>query len=169
MDYNSPDEAANAIATLNDQELEGRKLLVREDREGPEGPAPRAAAAANGAPAGPRPTRGRGGARGRGGRGGHAGAVHSPVEGGASSRPAAAPGTSVYVGNLPWSATWRELKDAFGTYQPGYADVKQDRDGRSKGWGIVRFETPEIAQQAIAEMNGTEMNGRAITVRLDRD
>lgn len=47
--------------------------------------------------------------------------------------------------------------------------MKQDRDGRSRGWGILRFATPEVAQQAIEQMNNVEINGRPMAVRLDRD
>lgn len=41
--------------------------------------------------------------------------------------------------------------------------------GRSKGWGIVEFETPEEALTAINTLNGVEMGGRTILVREDRE
>ena len=41
-------------------------------------------------------------------------------------------------------------------------------DGRSRGWGIVRFDTPEDASAAAAAMNGVELGGRAIEVREDK-
>ncbi len=77
---------------------------------------------------------------------------------------------AVYVGNLPWSVTWQILKDIFSAagYPPTYADVKLDRAGRSKGWGIVKFTTLEEANAAIAGMNATNLESRPIEVRLDR-
>jgi len=41
--------------------------------------------------------------------------------------------------------------------------------GRSKGWGIVEFETPDEAIKAVNELNGTELGGRRIAVREDRE
>lgn len=41
--------------------------------------------------------------------------------------------------------------------------------GRSKGWGIVEFETPDEAIKAVQELNGTELGGRRIAVREDRE
>ena len=50
----------------------------------------------------------------------------------------------------------------------GPADVMQDRTGRSKGWGIVKFVTTENADAAIAAMNMSEVDGRQMEVRYDR-
>lgn len=41
--------------------------------------------------------------------------------------------------------------------------------GRSKGWGIVEFETPEEALSAINSLNGVDLGGRNILVREDRE
>lgn len=177
VEFGSPEEAGRAISAFNDTEIEGRKILIREDREG------------SGAPSGPRPVRGgRGGARGgatatrgapRGGRGG----ASSP-RGGAGGAPAApraprpanvgagpavvgAPGTSLYVGNLAWSVSWQDLKDAFTSHGAIYADVKHMPNGRSKGWGIVRFNTADEALAALAAMNNADLKGRNIIVRED--
>eukprot|EP01024_Parvocaulis_polyphysoides_P035245 TRINITY_DN311_c1_g3_i1.p3 TRINITY_DN311_c1_g3~~TRINITY_DN311_c1_g3_i1.p3 ORF type:complete len:119 (-),score=20.46 TRINITY_DN311_c1_g3_i1:97-453(-) len=79
-------------------------------------------------------------------------------------------GRRCYVGNLAWRTSWQDLKDEFrkcGTVV--YANVIQDRDGRSRGWGIVEFETPEEAVTAVTEMNGVEIAGRQVIVREDRE
>ncbi|CAG9465155.1 unnamed protein product [Pedinophyceae sp. YPF-701] len=76
----------------------------------------------------------------------------------------------IYVGNLSWSTTWQGLKDYFkevGSVK--YAEVLTGHDGRSKGCGIVEFEQPEEAARAIRELNDTEVNGRRIYVREDRE
>jgi RNA recognition motif-containing protein len=76
----------------------------------------------------------------------------------------------VYVGNLSWSTSWQDLKDHMrdvGDVQ--YAKVLQDRDGRSKGCGIVEFTTVEGAADAIEKLTDTELKGRKIFVREDRE
>jgi len=40
-------------------------------------------------------------------------------------------------------------------------------DGRKKGFGFVRFSNEEDANNAIKELNGVELQGRALEVRLD--
>lgn len=81
----------------------------------------------------------------------------------------AADGAQIFVGNLPYSVGWQELKDLF--RQAGdvlRADVQQNHQGRSKGCGTVLFASPEDAQNAIAKFNGYDMGGRDIEVREDR-
>jgi len=76
----------------------------------------------------------------------------------------------VYVGNLAWSVSWQDLKDHMrdaGDVQ--YSKVLTDRDGRSKGCGIVEFSTVEGAQDAIEKLTDTELKGRKIFVREDRE
>ena len=79
---------------------------------------------------------------------------------------------TLFVGNLPWGVTWQQLKDLFQDYNPEYADVKMGPDGRSRGWGTVRFATAEDAAAAIAQFDGYELIGRngprSIEVRKDR-
>lgn len=47
------------------------------------------------------------------------------------------------------------------------ADVATDRNGRSKGFGTVRFTTTEAAQAAIDQFNGTDLEGRNLVVKMD--
>ena len=71
----------------------------------------------------------------------------------------------LYVGNLPWSVTDSELEDLFtpfGAVQS--AQVVTDRDsGRSRGFGFVEMEI-DGATQAMAKLNGHEINSRALRV-----
>lgn len=48
------------------------------------------------------------------------------------------------------------------------ADVHMDASGRPKGTGIVAFETPNDARNAIQQFNGYDWQGRAMEVREDR-
>lgn len=76
-------------------------------------------------------------------------------------------GTRIYVGNLPYSADNAQLSQMFSAY----GDVVEvrvitDRDsGQSKGFAFVEMGTEEAARQAIAELNGTMLDNRAL--RLD--
>jgi RNA recognition motif-containing protein len=76
----------------------------------------------------------------------------------------------LFVGNLPWSVNWQDLKDFVkdnGT-NPTRANVAFGFDGQSRGWGTLCFATAEEAQDAEAALNGLEFNGREIEVREDR-
>ena len=77
--------------------------------------------------------------------------------------------TRLYVGNLAYSVKWQHLKDFF--RQAGnvvYAEVMTEGNGRSKGCGIVEFETADEAE-AAKNLTDEELNGRAIFVREDRE
>ncbi len=79
-------------------------------------------------------------------------------------------GRKVYVGNLSWDCKWQDLKDHMrSTGEVLHADVLHGPDGRSKGCGLVEYQTPEEAQRAIQELNDTELMGRMIFVREDRE
>jgi len=79
-------------------------------------------------------------------------------------------GKKLYVGNLPYSVTEDTLNDWFGAFGSVQSTrIITDRDtGRSKGFGFVEFATDEEAEKAIADMNGKEMDGRALTVNEAR-
>ena len=50
------------------------------------------------------------------------------------------------------------------------AEVISDREtGRSRGFGFVEMESDDACQRAIQALNGTEVDGRAITVNEARE
>lgn len=49
------------------------------------------------------------------------------------------------------------------------ADVATDENRRSKGFGFVEFKLPCEAERAIRELNNSELHGRRIQVREDRE
>lgn len=49
-----------------------------------------------------------------------------------------------------------------------FAEIKME-NGRSKGCGTVRFDSPESAEKACRLMNGSKINGREVDVRIDRN
>ena len=71
----------------------------------------------------------------------------------------------IYVGNLPWSATDTELRDLFSTIGTVHsAAVVSDREtGRSRGFGFIEMDEGD-AEKAISQLNGREMDGRALRV-----
>jgi cold-inducible RNA-binding protein len=78
--------------------------------------------------------------------------------------------TKLYVGSLAYSIKDDQLKDIFaevGTVVS--AQVIIDRDSnQSKGFGFVEMSSEEEAQKAIKELNGKEIDGRAIMVNEAR-
>ncbi|KAL3808643.1 hypothetical protein ACHAXA_006630 [Cyclostephanos tholiformis] len=148
VEYASPDGACRAIEELNDTELMGRKIFVREDREG-------------------------GGREGDGGYvagGRHRGNAAAGNGFGGGGPRGNTGNLSVYVGNLAYETTWQELKDhmrAAGNVDK--ADILKSADGRSKGCGIVLYQKAHEVARAIRELQNTELHGRPIFVREDRE
>ncbi len=79
-------------------------------------------------------------------------------------------GSKLYVGNLPDSATEQDLADKFaacGTVE--YVKLITDRDtGRIKGFGFIEMASDAEAQAAIDSLNGTDYEGRPMTVNEAR-
>ncbi len=76
----------------------------------------------------------------------------------------------LYVGNLSYSTTEDDLRDAFakiGEVQSATLIVDQT-NGRSKGFGFVEMASDEDAAKAISTMNGTSLFDRTITVNEAR-
>ncbi len=75
-------------------------------------------------------------------------------------------GTKLYVGGLPYSVTEGKLQDIFsahGTVES--ANVISDKfTGQSRGFGFVEMSTSGEAQKAIETLNGTQLDGRTLTV-----
>jgi RNA recognition motif-containing protein len=71
---------------------------------------------------------------------------------------------NLYVGNLPFSATADDLREAFAPYgEVARAQIVIDREtGRSRGFGFI--EMSGGGPEAIAAMNGADFSGRALTV-----
>ena len=72
----------------------------------------------------------------------------------------------LYVGNLSYNTTRSELETLFAEFgEIVEATVIEDRDsGRSKGFGFVEMATELAATNAVAQLNGKEIDGRALNV-----
>jgi RNA recognition motif-containing protein len=73
---------------------------------------------------------------------------------------------NIYVGNLAYSVTDDDLREAFSAFgEVERASVIMDRDtGRSKGFGFVEMPDNAQAEAAINGMNEKDLSGRAIRV-----
>nr|AAH57481.1 Cirbp protein [Danio rerio] len=69
-------------------------------------------------------------------------------------------------GGLSYDTTEQSLEEAFSKYGTiAKVDVIRDREtDRSRGFGFVTFENPEDAKDAMAAMNGKQVDGRMIRV-----
>ena len=129
----SAQDAENAKAQLNDSELFGRSIFVREDRE----------------------------------PGLHDQLIYSTAPGGKGGGGGGA-GCKLFVGNLSYDTTSASLEECM--KRAGVvvsAEVKERRDGKSAGFGIVEFADQATAQNAIASLTDYELDGRSIFVRED--
>ena len=79
-------------------------------------------------------------------------------------------GNKIYVGGLPFSTTDGALQELFsphGTVES--ARVITDKfTGQSRGFGFVEMGSNDEAQKAIEALNGTEVDGRTLTVNEAR-
>lgn len=74
---------------------------------------------------------------------------------------------SVFVGNLPWSATADDLEEMFSTHGTVERVTVATRGGRSKGYGFVEMPSVQAAV-AISALEGAELGGRALKVKPAR-
>jgi RNA recognition motif-containing protein len=76
----------------------------------------------------------------------------------------------LYVGNLSFSTTEDTLQAEFGAHgQVEEVAVITDRDtGRPRGFAFVTMNNDSEARAAIEALNGTEVDGRTITVNEAR-
>lgn len=78
--------------------------------------------------------------------------------------------TNIFVGNLSYQTTQDELHQAFAQYgEVERVNIITDRDtGQSRGFAFVEMTEKRDAETAIAQLNGAELNGRALNVNEAR-
>ncbi|XP_058764613.1 RNA-binding protein CP33, chloroplastic-like [Vicia villosa] len=77
----------------------------------------------------------------------------------------------IYAGNLGWDMTSQDLREAFAK-QKGLLSAKviyERNTGKSRGYGFVSFETAEEVKAALIAMNGVEVQGRPLRMKLAVD
>ncbi|RYY39112.1 MAG: RNA-binding protein [Chitinophagaceae bacterium] len=77
---------------------------------------------------------------------------------------------NIYVGNLSWNLKDQDLADLFAPFgEVTSAKIIQDKmTNRSKGFGFVEMANDGEAQAAIAQLNGSEIDGRNLVVNESR-
>jgi cold-inducible RNA-binding protein len=78
--------------------------------------------------------------------------------------------TNIFVGNLSFQTTQDELQAAFAAYgNVERVSIVTDRDsGQPRGFAFVEMTDKSAAENAIAQLNGSDMNGRALNVNEAR-
>lgn len=74
--------------------------------------------------------------------------------------------SKIYIGNMPFSVTDTDLNAMFAKHgNVTSVNIITDKfSNRPRGFAFVEMETDEAAQKAIAELNGTQLEGRALVV-----
>jgi RNA recognition motif-containing protein len=77
---------------------------------------------------------------------------------------------NIYVGNLSWGLKDEDLSNLFTPFgEVASAKIVMDKfTQRSKGFGFVEMPNDEQAQAAIAQLNGSEIEGRNLVVNESR-
>lgn len=77
----------------------------------------------------------------------------------------------VFVGSLSWNVNDQSLAEHFSRIGAiTEAKVINDREtGRSRGFGFVTFQNANDAQEAVNQLDGTELDGRTIKVNIAQD
>ena len=77
---------------------------------------------------------------------------------------------NLYVGNLSYSLSESELRDAFAGFgEVSSVKILTDREtGRSRGFGFVEMPNQAEGEAAVAQLNGKDVGGRALRVNEAR-
>lgn len=77
---------------------------------------------------------------------------------------------NIYVGNLPYTFTSSDLENVFTPYgEVSSAQVIMDRaTGRSRGFGFVEMDDDAAGREAIEKLDGSDLDGRRLTVNEAR-
>ena len=77
---------------------------------------------------------------------------------------------NIYVGNLSYSLTESELRNAFAQFgDVSSVKILTDREtGRSRGFGFVEMPNQAEGAAAVAYLNGKDLDGRALRVNEAR-
>ncbi len=75
---------------------------------------------------------------------------------------------NIFIANLDWSITSDDLKSTFSSFgEVIYAHVVYDKESKkSKGYGYVEMTSSDAAINAIEALNGMEINGRKVDVKI---
>ncbi len=77
---------------------------------------------------------------------------------------------NIYVGNLSYGMSESALRDAFAAFgEVSSVKILMDREtGRSRGFGFVEMPNQSEGEAAIAQLNGKDLDGRALRINEAR-
>ncbi|XP_076465671.1 myelin expression factor 2-like [Babylonia areolata] len=192
LEFKDKDAARKAIETMHQYKIHDRYLVVHEEREKDRRMFQQSMNNRDGGGMDGRGMDGRGGGMGdmRGGMGPGAMGLGAGVGlgmgmGGGMMNNMAAPGISpevlaqlgidgpispqVFVANLDYKVTTSKLREVFRLAgNVTKTEIKEDKNGKSRGMGIVQFEQPLEAVQAISMFNNQTLYDRRMIVRMDK-
>ncbi|XP_031563913.1 myelin expression factor 2-like isoform X2 [Actinia tenebrosa] len=171
VEFREKEDAQKAITQYNGQDFQGRPLQVREDRVEEDSRMHRSRLRGNTIAQSSQQTTSNAlqGLQGLPGLGGLPALLGLGNTGSMANKndPSAC---TVFVSNLDFRVNWQKLKDAFkAAGNVVRANVKEDDNHKSKGYGTVQFETPTEAMNAVMLLNGQMIMDRTVTVRMDRN
>jgi RNA recognition motif-containing protein len=78
--------------------------------------------------------------------------------------------TNIFVGNLSYQTTQQDLDAAFAVYGTvERVNIVTDRDsGQPRGFAFIEMTNSSEARKAIDQLNGSDLNGRALNVNEAR-
>ncbi len=76
----------------------------------------------------------------------------------------------IYVGNLAYQTSEDGLQSAFGQFGAvrNVSIIRDQATGQSRGFGFVEMENDQEAANAMTNLNGTQLDGRTLTVNEAR-
>jgi RNA recognition motif-containing protein len=75
--------------------------------------------------------------------------------------------TTIYVSNIPFSYSDGDLFEIFSQFKPKSARVIFGRNGKSRGYGFVSFDSDKEQSEAISEFDGCEVEGEQENRRIN--
>lgn len=152
VEYATSDMACRAVELLNDSELEGRSIHVREDKVAVETPNVLPSMNSN-----------------NNSNNNYSNMSKKTIGAQKVTQPRedkVIEPNKVFVSNLPWTTSEEELIAAFCSIGDVVGvQIRHTRGGRSLGCGVVEFSNSIYAQNCIHTMNGQDFNGRSMAVR----
>lgn len=134
------DDLAGAIAAVNGTFMGDAAIVVEEKRTG---------------------GRARGG---RGGAGGEDGEKKSKKKKKRTKKEVISLPNSLHVGNVSWETTDETFAALFAAYNTTAVEVIRQSGGRSRGFGVVSLAEAGDMDRVIADVNGTEVDGRELLI-----
>ena len=76
----------------------------------------------------------------------------------------------LFVGNIPFSMSEEELRDAFEEFGSIVSCklIKDAETGRSRGFGFIEYSSEDEAEAAVEKMNNEEVQGKKLVVNKAR-